>query len=1021
MNKFKTKLTKMKESFSVFIGKTFSSRKKTFKYLAIVVFTILFLLEISMILINNSFYNNASDDVLQYYTIMVDFISSLKAGTLSWFNLNNYFGASFFSDIYYIPIDIFTAITFVLSYLMPIEVAYSVTELIKIFVGVMLFAYYLSLQKMKNRTIFWMGIIYFIGGGTVSFMAFPVFLSLTVYMPLALIVIHYFFHKKRWLVPLFAFASIFYDFYLGYTILAFSGLVFILEYVKQPGFKFLTFIKDTLIFVFLLLLGVLMSAVVLYPSIVYILEETYRGSSIFNAWVLNIFGYELKLFQPNIYIRLFAKMFVEQRPVGFYGFENSYATEHFSLYISIIGFVYMNYIFFMKDRISRIYKVAIIIGIIFMIFPVFSYVFSGTLDSPYTRWINMYPIIQIMILAHVFDKFGFEKIKMKYMTIIIAILLAIGGALIYYYAYQIGLEDYLASRDMLTADMILMCVSLGFLVILLVFGWLKKWTVVKCFLWVEIATAVIYAFSGSLSIRNKIDTFENAHQIEAYLDAVIDDDEFYRVYIDINNLEVEDTNFNRMTGYVTNTGIFHSWTDSETNDISYLLYGVHEYQSKNKMNSFGYYLSHFLGYKYILVNAENNYALDNQYFSVYAANENYRLYEVNYASSFNIYESYISYDDFKTYKNNNSDMATEKILLMQAVIDIERYADETFNLENSIPDNQDNSLTIKSYISVNKSTNVITNGFEDDQDRLFYRYSSEDMNLDFNMGATYFKGIGMTADDFGEVFMEFEDGSRKVCWIQPDESHQVKCEFFQTPVAIYIEDNDNMSNAPSLSVRNEAAINAAAYMIFDLSDLELESETGIISFAVNSSFNLERSFVIDEFGNESECINGFYSFNSKPDKLYAYKTAKMYDYSNLFNLTLRYSYDDMSNTNALLNKDYLSDEYLAIKNGKINLRYTNNSTSNYDQLIVIPVVYSDDWEFTDDSNYKMISASGGFLGIIVPNGVTYINISMKFVPKGLDLGALGSLAGILIYMGIFLPSWIKKRKKGADEICNMEE
>ena len=206
-----------------------------------------------MILINNSFYNNASDDILQYYTIIVDFISGLKDGSISWFNLNNYFGASFFSDVYYIPIDIFTSITFLLSYIMPIEIGYSVTELIKIFAGVMLFAYYLNLKGMKNRTIFWMSMIYFIGGGTVSYMAFPVFLSLTVYMPVALLVIHYFFHKKRWIVPLFAMASIFYDFYLGYTILAFTCFAFLIEYFKEPNFNFWRFIKDSFIFVFLLL------------------------------------------------------------------------------------------------------------------------------------------------------------------------------------------------------------------------------------------------------------------------------------------------------------------------------------------------------------------------------------------------------------------------------------------------------------------------------------------------------------------------------------------------------------------------------------------------------------------------------------------------------------------------------------------------------------------------------------------------------------------------------------------------
>ena len=194
---------------------------------------------------------------------------------------------------------------------------------------------------------------------------------------------------------------------------------------------------------FLILLGVLMSAVIAYPSIIFILEETYRNTGTFHSWVVNIFGYDLKLFEPNIYIRMLAKIFVEQKPIGFYGFENSYATEHFSLYISIIGFVYMNYIFFMRDKISRLYKIVIVIGILFMILPLFSYIFSGTLDAPYTRWINMLPIFEIMILAYVFDKYGFEKVKMKYMSIIIGILLVLVSALIMYYAFQVKVDRLL--------------------------------------------------------------------------------------------------------------------------------------------------------------------------------------------------------------------------------------------------------------------------------------------------------------------------------------------------------------------------------------------------------------------------------------------------------------------------------------------------------------------------------------------------------------------------------------------------
>ncbi|MCK5732165.1 MAG: YfhO family protein, partial [Tenericutes bacterium] len=777
MGKIKTGILNKKNSFSGYIQKAFSNKKETFKLLALFIFTILFLLQILMILINNSFYNNASDDILQYYAIIVDFISGLKDGTISWFNLNNYFGASFFSDVYYIPIDIFTGSTFILSYIMPIELAYSVTELIKIFMGVMLFAYYLHLQGMKNRTIFWMGIIYFISGGTVSFMAFPVFLSLTVYMPLALIVIHYFFKKKRWIVPLFAAASIFYDFYLGYTVLAFACFAYLLEAFKRPGFKFLKFIKESFIFVFLLLLGVVMAAIIAYPSIIYILEETYRSEGTFNAWIINIGSFELKLFQPNIYIRYIAKLFVEQKPVGFYGFENSYATEHISLYISVIGLVYMNYIFFMRDRISRIYKAAIFIAIIFMVIPLFSYVFSGTMDAPYTRWINMLPIFQIIILSHVFDKYGFEKVKMKFMSIIIGVLLALIGGLMYYYISQLKLDDYLASRELLTADTVVLGIAALSLIIFLIFGWLKKWTVIKVVFWIEFLIAIGYIYSGPFIIRHKIDTFENGHNIDEFLTETIESEEFFRVYVDIDNLGVEDTNFNRMTSFPTNTEIFHSWTDYETNAISKLLFNATENQSKDKMNTFGYYLSHFLGYKYVLCNGDSNYGLFEDYFELISDSNEYKLYEIKNVSAFKVYESYMTYDDFNNFNYRNEFIATEKLLLMGVLIDVEEDLTSLASLEYISADGVDN----KGVISIDKTTvsteTVITNGVGDLEDREFYKYANEDLDITFTSGSIYIKGNATKLEDYGEIFLEFSDGSRNACQVQTDQSHQVKCDF----------------------------------------------------------------------------------------------------------------------------------------------------------------------------------------------------------------------------------------------------
>ncbi len=1025
MNKIKNLIRKMKKGFSSKLENIFSDRRRTIKFVAILIFTVLFLLQISNILIRNSFYNNYSDDVLQYYTGMVDFISALKDGSLSWFNLNNYYGASFFSDVYYVPLDIFTAITFVLSYVMPIGVAYSTTELIKIFIGVMLFAHYLSLNNMKNRTIFWMSILYFIGGGTVSFMAFPVFLSLTVYMPLALIVIHHFFKRKKWLVPLFALMVIFYDFYLGYTLLAFICFAFILEYVKRQNFKFFRFIKDLIIFVALLLLGVLMSAIILYPSVLFILEETYRGTSSFTGWLiyedLEIFGHliDIRFFDPDIYFRMLAKIFVEQRPVGFYGFQNSYALEHVSLYISIIGFVYMNYIFFMRDKVSRIYKVAILFALIFMWFPFFSYVFSGTLDAPYTRWINMLPIFQLMILAHVFDRFGFEKIKMWKMTIIVTILLGIVAYLIMYYSQELAIDRHLAARQMLGVDQILMIVAAGYLVLFLIFGWLKKWTVVKFFLWVEIIVAVTYIYSGSFYIRNKIDTFDNAQQIEAFLDEELKyDDEFYRVFVDVNNLGVEDTNFNRMTGYATNTGIFHSWTDSETNGISKLLYNVNEYQSKNKMNSYVYYVNHFLSYKYILVDVENNYDFDSEYFELLSANSKYRLYEIKNTSPFKVYETYLDEDEFTTFRIIYSNIATQKVFVDNAIIDIERYSLDDINIEMIDPDSTVKNSTVRAYSTLDNGVNEVTTGIYNDSSRLFYKYDISDFVESGEVGALYIKMTSVTVEDFDEVYMVFDDGSTKSCTTPLDQSHDIKCEFSDSPTYLYIEDTDEMFFAPAINIRYEVAISGAAYMVYDLTHLPLESNSGIMEINFNSSsLVLEKAFVLDESGNKFDCLNGFYSYNSTPLKLYIYKSSKMYDQSNPFNLSIKVAYDTLEDSIDYVNQEFVKDQYLSVENGKIELWYVNLSETLNDQIVVIPVCYSDDWVFTDGHDYETMSVNGGFLGIVVPNGIDYVSIQMEFAPKGLDIGGFATFSGIAIYLGIFMPSWIRKiKRKNGDDV-----
>ncbi len=1043
--RLKERIQTFKEKFNLWIADVFSSKKKTFLFLAVFVFAILFTIDILIILINNSFYNNFSDDIIQYYSIMNDFIVSIKNGSISWFNLNNYLGASFFSDIYYIPLDIFTFITFILSYIIPIEIAYSATELIKIFAGVMIFAYYLHLKGMKNRTIFWMGVTYFISGGSVSFMAFPVFLSLTFYLPLSLVVIHFFFHKKRWIVPLYALVVIFYDFYLGYMALAFISIMFIVEYFKEPDFNFFKFIKDGAIFLFLLLLGVVMSLVILYPSILFIIEDTYRPEGYFDSWIVTIGSYDLELFQPTIYLRVIAKIFTAQKGIAFYGFENNYGQEHISLFISVVGFVYMSYIYFMKGRIARVYKFLIPLSLILIIFPIFSFVFSGTMDSPYTRWINAYPLVEIMILAHVFNENGFENIKMKFLTIPIVILMMLDGFVMHYYITRLTTDtDYLSpdlwdaiasgitgdftantsyiSRDVMTADTVLMGVALLILILILIFGWLKKFKAIKAIFWIEFIVAIVYIYSGPFAIPNKIDTFEEMNAIDEYLNSVLSEDEFYRVYVDISRFDVEDLNFNRMTTFPTNTQIFHSWTDSETNMIGYLLFGSNEYQSKSKLEVQAIYLNQFLGYKYILVNAEYNYYLPSDIYTLKYANNDFQLYEIIKAEPFSVYESYVTYDEFRTFSAINTKIASQKILLVDALLDLEdeRFDYSNINLVQETLTNEVNIRSVTAYQTINTSTLVTTSGISDSSERLFYQYSNIDLNIGFDAGAIYLKSSYLTTSAYGEVFMEFSDGSRSGCTISSDTAHQVKCEFWNEPTAIYFERTDYFNSNKTLEYRSERAIDGAAYLVYDLSGINYTSTQGMLYFSLSSTIDFERVFVVDNEGNETECFNGYYYFNQTPTKMYIYKTSKMYEQNDLFLLSLKYAYDDLSFYNENATSKIADNQTLIIEHSTINLSYARTSDSLNDQLVVVPVAYSEEWVITSQTQYQTVSASGGFLGIIIPYGNDSVEITLEFQPKGFELGLLGSLGGTFVYILIFGLSYIVNKKNKKENISEVE-
>ena len=489
-----------KEKIKAFFENAFSTNKKSLLFLGVLLSVIMTIYFLVILIFRKNFYNNFSDDALQYYPFMCDFINKIKSGDLSWYSFKNYLGASFFSDTYYIPLDGFTLIIFIFSFVMPTEIAMSIVEIIKLIGGAIALGAYLGIKGYRPKVTFLIALLYFSSSGITCFSCFPCFTSLAFYLPFSLIIGHYFL-KGKWLyVPLFATLVVLYNYYLAYMVFAFMSfsMLFMVFIEKKKIYKS---ILELISYIALILFGLSMAMVIFLPSMDFVLQSTSRnvagGGSIKSLLLMvatyldvaltfitcsfkalinvvssfkgfsNVFemvdnsfiqlrylintisksrtidGTKLlaSLFDIEEYYRVMSTTFTPVTPSSFYGYQSSYFIEHISLYITGIGLVLSTYIWSMKDRRSNIYKIITLLCVFMMLLPFFSYILSANLEVLYTRWFNVVTIPMLLIAGHVVNENGLYNLKEKPMIIGLVSLLYVGIFGAYHHLQKIRAID----------------------------------------------------------------------------------------------------------------------------------------------------------------------------------------------------------------------------------------------------------------------------------------------------------------------------------------------------------------------------------------------------------------------------------------------------------------------------------------------------------------------------------------------------------------------------------------------------
>lgn len=654
--KFKEVFKNFWTIFKAYIKNPLSSYKRVLISLSII-FGAIALIVIIVSKALGGFFNLFTDDIAQYYPFMAGFIQKLKAGEVSVYNNSFFAGASEFANGYYIPLDIFTFMTLILSYIFKTEFAYSIVNLLKVGMGGLLFAHVLKKQGFKNMTVFYTSLIFSLGGVLATTCVFPVYLSLIFYVPLGVYVMDRFRENKKYffMIPIYVLVIILYDFYIAYMLLAFIMIYMLMigyakdefsiigkkSFYKNKRFYYLMFGSLGLIFV-----GLFMSLAIFLPNYCYITDKTTR----------EVVYETLHKYNIKHYLAIISTYFTTSNPITILIGSGDYKRNHASMFITLQGLIYLFQFFALKGKENNRIKVFVILFNVLMCIPLVSMIMTGTSES-YIRWFFIVYFINLYASAKAMDakdmKYN-EGIASKVISAFVLLLSLTIVLILFLKKNQFTMYD---NSEFYWPVLIIFLV---FNLLYLIFIFIKKgYKATRIFMVLElIASATIvyvnvggtsnYYTSSSDHVHDAVDKLKQHSSYtstNAYNAAMMTYETAW-----LNNPAL-------LAGKVNTPQFFHSFYDCTIND--FYSYYYNEYTlSWSKRENFTYYLPFqvLTGTKY-LISYHYQYLEMPKYFTKVHEDGYYQYFELNDLKPFIIYDEFLN--------TKHSDPVTQTAIMMQ--------------------------------------------------------------------------------------------------------------------------------------------------------------------------------------------------------------------------------------------------------------------------------------------------------------------------------------------------------------------
>ncbi len=826
---------------------------------------------------------------------------------------------------------------------MPTEIAYVLTNLLRVLAGSLVFYYFLSRKNMNPVVCLLSGLIYFVGGITEAELVFPVYLGISFYAPVALLIVDLIIEKKSTyflLVPLYVFVVVIYDYYIAYMLMALFMVYFIIKHHMYSNKFFLitkefyiSFIKTIL----LIILGLLISAFIMIPSLVYVLNESSRTDSTFDPSFIyfstgsgdnvsisirHYFTGWMTLFTPNVPFNLALVQ------------PGDYIREHYSMYITTGGLIFLVYFFFTPGKENHRLKFWVLILNIMFLMPIFSMIFTVS-KWAYTRWFFIVYMINIYAMAIGMNKFNFRIGKHNFVKIFPTIILILGLlSIVFIITYNPDIYIHYDVTDqyyypILIGSLILISIYLLILISSFLFQIFKLERLIKIstsILVLVIFGEVIFAGIVDFSTVGSRNYMSNYSKMEAAYNELVDlgydYQDGYRInmYTDAGRYT---PNANIMFKMTNSSQFFQSFYNVPLNTYSSVIHGNYDTSwSRGAITDYSLLSGAMWNYKYIIADKDfEGVYLPEDYYELLKEDNVNKYYQLKNTFNFIIYDEVFT---DTTYGNN---LYNDMVLLKYGYVKNVYGNEEDYTKEEKrLAKNYD--AVVKSGIKTTlykDAYNDVVNSYTI-KSKVIYNVVDEENN-------GYFR-YDITDSSFDNIF------DMDMIYVYPRSSNILKKEY----IHMYIKNKIDEEN--------------------------------------DKYYPLHYNVLYNGYSKEGSRNELWVQYEKETNT----KTVTLYG----FNFDI---YDDfVERQNQYKNRKFTID------GNKMNIKFTNSGEST--KIIKTGFAYSDDFSVAGD--YELVDIDGGFLGVIVKSDIKDVDINITYIPKYYSAGVKLTAIGSIIYFSLII-------------------